>query len=100
LRLTKIGATVTFKKSIFKKPIKVEGPQDWKDPTSKKAKIIDHPIWLVTIDLPIKYITQGLEDIETMIQKDLEQANSDIVDAYQDEGQPADDSQDYDNGGR
>jgi len=82
LRLTKIGAKVSYKKSIFKKPIKVEGPQDWRDPTSKKAKIVDHPVWLVSIDLPIKYITQGLEGIEDTIQQDLEKTNAEIVDAY------------------
>lgn len=82
LRLTKLGAKIGYRKGTFKKPIKVEGPQDWTDPTSKRAKIVDHPVWLVSIDLPIKYINRGLENIEGIILKDLEDANAEIADAF------------------
>jgi hypothetical protein len=85
LRLTKLGAKISFRKGVCRKPVKVEGPQDWQDATSKKAKMIEHSVWLVNIDLPIKYINRGLENIDDIIMKDLEDANSEIVDAYDDE---------------
>lgn len=84
LRLTKIGAKVNFKKGIFKKPVKVNGPQDWVNPESKKAKMAEHEVWLVTIELPIKYINRGLEDIDDIMQRDVQSVNTDIADAYED----------------
>lgn len=85
LRLTKIGAKVNFKKGIFKKPVKVEGPADWVDPQSKRAKMIEHEVWLVTIELPIKYITRGIKDIDNIIQQDIEDTNSELADDFEDQ---------------
>lgn len=82
LRLTKIGAKVNFKKGIFKKPVKVEGPQDWVDPESKRAKMVEHDIWLVTIELPIKYINRGLDQTEEIIQRDLENTNAELANEF------------------
>jgi len=88
LRLTKLGSKVNFQKGVFKKPVKVEGPQDWVDPQSKRAKMADHDIWLVTIDMPIKYINRGMENIDDIIQKDIEDTNSELADAFDDQVQP------------
>jgi hypothetical protein len=88
LRLTKLGAKVNFQKGVFKKPIKVEGPADWVDPQTKRAKMVDHDIWLVTIELPIKYINRGLENIDDIIQQDIEDTNSELADAFDDQAQP------------
>ena len=93
LRLTKLGAKVNFQKGIFKKPVKVEGPADWVDPQTKRAKMTDHDIWLVTIELPIKYINRGLENIDNIIQKDIDNTNADLADAFDDQ-LPADGAQD------
>ena len=82
LRLTKLGAKVNFRKGIFKKPVKVEGPQDWVNPETKQAKTAEHDIWLVTIELPIKYIKRGIEQTADIISKDIEQANAELADAY------------------
>lgn len=90
LRLTKLGAKVSFKKGIFKKPVKVEGPQDWVDPENKRAKMAEHEIWLVTIDLPIKYIDRGLAQAEDIIQRDLDSTNAELADAF-DEAPPTED---------
>jgi hypothetical protein len=89
LRLTKIGSKVNYQKGVFKKPIKVKGPMDWMDPQSKKAKMVDYEIWLVTIELPIKYINRGLENIDDIIQQDIEDTNSELADAF-DEQVPED----------
>lgn len=87
LRLTKIGAKVFFEKSTFSHPAKVRGPEDWADPISKKAKTVTSDVWLVTIKLPMKYITRGLEQMDSIILSDLEKANSDLAQAME-ESQP------------
>ena len=88
LRLTKLGAKVNFRKGVFKRPVKVEGPEDWVDPQSKRAKMRDSEIWLVTIELPIKYINRGLQDLDDIIQKDIEDTNAELADAYAEEEPP------------
>lgn len=85
LRLTKLGAKVNFRKGIFKKPVKVRGPQDWVDPESKRAKMVEHDIWLVTIELPMKYINRGLEDIDDTMRKDIQNTNVELADAFEED---------------
>ena len=85
LRLTKIGAKVNFRKGVFKRPTKVKGPQDWINPESKRAKMIESEIWLVTIELPMKYINRGLEQTDDIIQKDIDQTNAELADAFDEE---------------
>jgi hypothetical protein len=91
LRLTKIGAKVNFKKGIFKRPVRVKGPEDWIDPQSKRAKMEESEIWLVTIELPIKYIDRGLEKTNDIIQKDIEDTNAELEGAYEDQAPGAED---------
>ena len=88
LRLTKLGANVSFKKSVFKKPVKVNGPQDWVDTEQKRAKLGQHPVWLVTIDMPIKYINRGLEQADAVIQTDIERTNQTLAGAYDQDETP------------
>lgn len=88
MRLTKLGAKVNFRKGVFKKPVKVEGPQDWVDPESKRAKMAEHEIWLVTIELPLKYINRGLEDTEEIMAKDIQATNDELADAFDDQPLP------------
>jgi hypothetical protein len=85
LRLTKLGAKVNFRKGIFKKPVKVNGPSDWLDPQSKRAKMAEHEIWLVTVDLPMKYISRGLEQSDDIIQRDIDKTTAEIASAFDDE---------------
>lgn len=84
LRLTKLGAKVNFRKGIFKKPTKVRGPEDWDDMTTKKAKLEEHDIWLVTIELPMKYIDRGLEHNDEVIRRDVDATNEELSDAFDD----------------
>ena len=85
LRLTKLGAKVSFRKGKFKHPVKVRGPEDWVDPQSKRAKMETKEIWLVTIELPIKYIDKGLDQSDEIIKKDIEKNNAELSKAYNDE---------------
>ena len=93
LRLTKLGARVSFKKGVFNKPVKVKGPEDWADPESKRAKMAHHEVWLVTVELPIKYIQRGLAHNDEIIQKDIEDTNNELADAFDDQ-MPEDDGMD------
>ncbi len=90
LRLTKLGAKVNFREGVFKKPVKVNGPQDWVDPQTKRAKMAEHEIWLVTIELPMKYINRGLEQTDDIIQRDIEDTNAELADAFDNEISPED----------
>jgi hypothetical protein len=85
LRLTKLGAKVNFRKGVFKRPVKVKGPEDWVDPESKRAKMVDSEIWLVTVELPIKYINRGMEELDNVIQRDIEDTNAELANAFADE---------------
>ena len=82
LRLTKLGAKINFKKGIFKKPVKVEGPQDWVDIETKRAKMEEYKVWLVTVSLPMKYIDRGLLDIDEIMRNDIEDTNTELSDAF------------------
>ena len=90
LRLTKLGARVNFKKGVFKRPVKVKGPEDWVDPQSKRAKMVDSDVWLITIELPIKYINRGMQELDDIIQRDIEDTNAELADAYAEEAPPED----------
>lgn len=85
LRLLKIGANISYKKGVFKKPVKVKGPQDWVDPETKKAKLAEHPVWFVIIELPIKFIDRGLTRIDDIIQHDIEKTNAELSGAFEQE---------------
>lgn len=56
LRLQKIGCKVDMNEDTFKKPVKIYHTTDWEDPISKKAKLDDVPVWIVTIMMPSRYI--------------------------------------------
>lgn len=99
LRLTKLGAKVKFEKGTFKKPVAVKGPSDWADITTKKAKIKEHKVWLVTIEMPLKYIDKGLTNIDDIIDKDIDLDNADLADTYDEsEGEQTEDYSDESTG--
>ena len=96
-RLLNYGCEITFKRDHLEYPVKVKTPDDFK-PGTKVPKIVSTPIWIVTITMPKKLmsdIQQGsielenetldTEDIETayeqgmdddVVQQDQEQQNA------------------------
>jgi hypothetical protein len=54
-RLLDYGCKIGYKKDILKKPRKIEEPSDIR-PNSKKGKMDEKPIWVVTIKMPKKLI--------------------------------------------
>lgn len=67
LRLKKIGCIVGFDKKTLKKPVKVLSSDDWEDHTTKKAKIEKIAVWIVTIKMPMKYIKDNYDEVNTFI---------------------------------
>ena len=98
LRLTKLGAEVSFKKGTFSKPVKVHGPQDWQNPETKAAKVAKHDVWLVTIELPLKYIQRGLAQTDDIIQRDIDDTNAEIANAYEESSDDQDEPMMQDEG--
>ena len=50
-RLLPFDCKVQYQKDTIKVPMKIDDPSDYR-PGTKKAKIIEKPIWLVTITMP------------------------------------------------
>ena len=86
LRLTKIGCEVNFTKDILKQPVKITSPRDWKNNTTKEAKIKEKPVWVVTIAMPLKYITDNFDQLNAYLDGDEDLYDNDqIADQYEDD---------------
>jgi len=75
-RLIPFDCTVKYKKTIMEIPVKVKGPEDFREGT-KKPKIIKRNIWLVEITIPkdlIVDIQTGSTELEGQ-EIDLEDLN-------------------------
>ena len=92
-RLLPFDCEVVYKKTKIKIPIKIENPSDFVAGT-KKAKIIEKPVWLVEITMPKSLMSDirtgsielededlELEDLDDAYDQDLDQEQ------YQDQGQ-------------
>lgn len=78
VRLAEYDCDVTFKQDYFEHPKTVKTPNDFK-PGTKVPKLIQTPIWLVTIVMPKKLmqdIQQGALELEsgTVDMEDIDQA--------------------------
>ena len=56
-RLLPFDCKVTYKKQKIKIPIKIENPGDY-IPGTKKARIIEKPVWLVEIVMPKRLMSE------------------------------------------
>lgn len=61
-RLEKYGCKVAVKEDIFNSPVSIRSNDDYRDQQSKKAKIKKHKVWLITINMPRKFIDEQIED--------------------------------------
>lgn len=80
LRLKKIGCDVSFSKAMLNKPVKILSPADWENNTTKKAKMKQIPVWIVTIAMPTKFIDDNLSDLKIGFAGEL--SNEDIAQNY------------------
>jgi hypothetical protein len=92
-RLLPFDCEVKFKKTAMKVPMKIEGPDDYR-PGTKKARLIEKKIWLVSITMPKALMSDirtgsveledqdiDLADLDDAYEQDLDQ------DTYQNEQQ-------------
>lgn len=90
LRLEKIGCKVSYGKDILNQPKRILTPKDWEDPRTKEAKIDEVPVWVVTIEMPIKYVTDSLdayqEYIDDEIATETEEVSAEIAPPEEEEG--------------
>ena len=49
------------------------------------CKMKDSEVWLVTIDMPLKYINRGLQDLDDIIRRDIDDTNAELEDAFDEE---------------
>lgn len=73
-RLTEYGCEVTYKKDVLIKPRKIRTPDDIR-PNSKKGKLDEHPIWIVTIMMPKKLILDVFRGYHDQLLDELEPEN-------------------------
>jgi hypothetical protein len=93
-RLLPFDCKIKFKKTKIKIPVKIEDPDDF-IPGTKKARLVEKPIWLVEITMPKSLMTDirtgsvELEDQDIDLQ-DLDQAYEDDLDKdeFRDESEP------------
>lgn len=87
-RLLPYDCTVKYKKSTMQIPVKMKGPEDFREGT-KKPKIIKKDVWLVEITMPKDLITDiqtgstelegqdiDLEDLNLAYEQDLNTAGT------------------------
>ena len=85
LRLIKYGCKVYYAKDTYLVPTKVKSGSDLQDglPNQrKKAKILEHPVWLVTIKMPRKFVDEAQE---ALLQLEDDEINIDDINAAWDE---------------
>lgn len=86
-RLLPFDCDVEYRKSTMKVPVKIKDTSDYR-PGTRKAKLEDKEIWLVSITMPkslisdIKTGSVELED-QTIDMKDLDEAYQDNLDQQQ-----------------
>jgi hypothetical protein len=85
MRLVKIGCKVFFGKDVYKEPTRVYGPEDIRDPHTKKAKLIPHKVWVVKIRIPKRLIEQEMEEYMGLSDLDIGVDTNDLDAAYVDD---------------
>ena len=78
-RLTDYGCKVFFKKDVYIYPRKVLKQDDFR-PGTKKGKLDQMPIWVVTIRMPKELIRTIYSGYEAEQQFNVDPANSEVVD--------------------
>jgi len=78
-RLLSYGARISYEKSKVKVPVEIQSPSDYRPTGGHKAKLVDYPVWFVTMMLPKKLLSdikQGSVDIagEEVDLNDLQQS--------------------------
>ena len=78
-RLLPFDCTIIYKKTKIKIPIKIEVPADYR-PGTKKARMIEKPVWLVEITMPKSLMSDIRTGAVELEDEDLDL--QDLDDAY------------------
>ena len=78
-RLTDFGCKVFYKKDVYVYPRKILKQDDFR-PGTKKGKLDQMPIWVVTIRMPKELIRTIYSGYEAEQQFNVDPANSEVVD--------------------
>lgn len=92
LRLIKYGCKVYYRKDTFLEPTKVLSTDDLKGGATnqrKQARILKHPVWLVTIEMPRKFVDEAQE---AMLQLEDDEINVDDINAAWDDNLDSEDA--------
>ena len=89
-RLLNYGCEVTYQKEMLEYPVEVKSPDDFK-PGTKVPRLVSTPIWVVTITMPKRLMSDiqagALElENETLDMEDIEDAYEDGLDQVQQTG--------------
>lgn len=82
-RLQKYGCKVSYEESVFKHSVKIKSREDYSDPLMKIAKLKKHKVWLIRIEMPRRFIDDGIEDNILSI-KNVDINTDDVSQAYDD----------------
>jgi len=72
LRLEKIGCNVYVDRDTLIQPRRVLTPKDWQNQKTKEAKLDELPVWTVTIEMPVKYVTEHLDAYQDFIDDNID----------------------------
>lgn len=93
-RLLGYGCEISYKEDVLEYPVKVKSPDDYK-PGTRVGKMVSKPVWLVTITMPKKLmsdIEQGSVELEndSVDIEDLADAEEENLSAEQQSSMPQD----------
>ncbi len=92
LRLEKIGCKVNYRKDILNQPRRVLSPKDWSDQKTKAAIIEELPVWVVTIQMPTKYVVGHLDALNDYLDDEYGNQGEEVAAEINDEfSAPAED---------
>ena len=81
MRLQKYGCKVTFEKDEFKAPVQVRSKSDHANPHTKSAKLKTHAVWVVTIQMPKRFVDERIMD-SINLNNSIDVNTQDLSDAY------------------
>lgn len=96
LRLEKIGCKVHYEKDVLNQPRRVLSPKDWSDQKTKAAIIDELPIWIVTIDMPTKYVVGHLDALHDYLDDEFDTSGEEVADEINNEMAPEEGTEDTD----
>lgn len=99
MRLKNIGCNVYFTEDTLLQPRHIIEPSDWENQASKKAKLDEIPVWLIKIEMPIRFITDTASEISQVEEDESIDANTQSVAAdFASDDEEDNDFDEFDNG--